>query len=205
MSKKKKDWKAEKERLLRLEREERRKEYRRQDFISLDKIPTWREENRANDNEEGQELTAGGGLSDKVSLYKGDITVLEVDAIVNADVSFVVFAAVNDGIPMTTESEPYDFISTTKSLSNVKRWRGSWPGTGIPSRVRLYHPPYDGHKVQFLENSDPFLWTYQHTSANMIIAKRATAPPIIAAKGRREYLVDVRMIDRRAYSRTQSI
>uniref|UniRef100_A0A3B4T9N3 Mono-ADP ribosylhydrolase 2 n=2 Tax=Seriola TaxID=8160 RepID=A0A3B4T9N3_SERDU len=84
MSKKKKDWKTEKERLLRLEREERRKEYRRQDFISLDKIPTWREENRVNDNEEGQELTGGGGLSDKVSLYKGDITVLEVDAIVNA-------------------------------------------------------------------------------------------------------------------------
>ncbi|XP_056251599.1 ADP-ribose glycohydrolase MACROD2 isoform X2 [Seriola aureovittata] len=84
MSKKKKDWKTEKERLLRLEREERRKEYRRQDFISLDKIPTWREENRVNDNEEGQELTGGGGLSDKVALYKGDITVLEVDAIVNA-------------------------------------------------------------------------------------------------------------------------
>uniref|UniRef100_A0A3B4ZQ66 Mono-ADP ribosylhydrolase 2 n=1 Tax=Stegastes partitus TaxID=144197 RepID=A0A3B4ZQ66_9TELE len=85
MSKKKKDWKTEKERLLRLDREERRKEYRRQDFISLDKIPTWREENRSNDKEEeGEELTGGGGLSDKVSLYKGDITVLEVDAIVNA-------------------------------------------------------------------------------------------------------------------------
>lgn len=35
--------------------------------------------------EDGQELTGGGGgLCDKVSLYKGDITVLEVDAIVNA-------------------------------------------------------------------------------------------------------------------------
>ncbi|XP_035848554.1 ADP-ribose glycohydrolase MACROD2 isoform X2 [Sander lucioperca] len=84
MSKKKKDWKTEKERLLRLDREERRKEYRRQDFISLDKIPSWREENRPNDIEEGKELTGGGGLSDKVSLYKGDITVLEVDVIVNA-------------------------------------------------------------------------------------------------------------------------
>ncbi|XP_049926606.1 ADP-ribose glycohydrolase MACROD2 isoform X3 [Epinephelus moara] len=84
MSKKKKDWKTEKERLLRLDREERRKEYRRQDFISLDKIPTWREETRPNDKEEGTELTGGGGLNDKVSLYKGDITVLEVDAIVNA-------------------------------------------------------------------------------------------------------------------------
>ncbi|XP_061601822.1 ADP-ribose glycohydrolase MACROD2 [Cololabis saira] len=84
MSKKKKDWKTEKERLLRLDREERRKEYRRQDFIPLDKIPTWREDNRSNDKEEEQELAGGGGLSDKVSLYKGDITVLEVDAIVNA-------------------------------------------------------------------------------------------------------------------------
>ncbi|XP_028458890.1 ADP-ribose glycohydrolase MACROD2 isoform X4 [Perca flavescens] len=84
MSKKKKDWKTEKERLLRLDREERRKEYRRQDYISLDKIPSWREENRPNGKEDGKELTGGGGLSDKVSLYKGDITVLEVDVIVNA-------------------------------------------------------------------------------------------------------------------------
>ncbi|XP_037322383.2 ADP-ribose glycohydrolase MACROD2 isoform X1 [Pungitius pungitius] len=83
MSKKKKDWKTEKERLLRLDREERRKEYRRQDFISLDKIPTLREENGPNDKEEGSEVP-GGGLRDKVSLYKGDITVLELDAIVNA-------------------------------------------------------------------------------------------------------------------------
>nr|XP_057914322.1 ADP-ribose glycohydrolase MACROD2 isoform X1 [Doryrhamphus excisus] len=83
MSKKKKDWKTEKERLLQMDREERRKEgYRRQDYISLDKIPTWREENYA--EEEGRLETSGGGLSDKVSLYKGDITVLELDAIVNA-------------------------------------------------------------------------------------------------------------------------
>ncbi|XP_056291451.1 ADP-ribose glycohydrolase MACROD2 isoform X1 [Pseudoliparis swirei] len=84
MSKKKKDWKTEKERLLRLDREERRKEYRRQYFVSLDMISTWGEENRPNDKEEGDELTGGGGLSEKVSLYKGDITLLEVDAIVNA-------------------------------------------------------------------------------------------------------------------------
>uniref|UniRef100_A0A3Q4H950 Mono-ADP ribosylhydrolase 2 n=1 Tax=Neolamprologus brichardi TaxID=32507 RepID=A0A3Q4H950_NEOBR len=67
------------ERLLHLSLDDRRKEYRRQDFISLDKILTWREKNRY-----GKEVTGGGGLSDKVSLYKGDITVLEVDAIVNA-------------------------------------------------------------------------------------------------------------------------
>ncbi|KAM3606048.1 uncharacterized protein V6R79_009868 [Siganus canaliculatus] len=84
MSKKKKDWKTEKERLLHLDREERRKEYRRQGFVSLDKIPTWREDNSSDDKEDGKELTGGGGLTDKVSLYKGDITVLELDAIVNA-------------------------------------------------------------------------------------------------------------------------
>ncbi|XP_061914463.1 ADP-ribose glycohydrolase MACROD2 isoform X1 [Entelurus aequoreus] len=85
MSKKKKDWKTEKERLLQMEREERRKEgYRRQDYISLDKIPTWREDNYADSKEEGGLLTGVGGLNDKVSLYKGDITVLELDAIVNA-------------------------------------------------------------------------------------------------------------------------
>ncbi|TNN74341.1 O-acetyl-ADP-ribose deacetylase MACROD2 [Liparis tanakae] len=89
MSKKKKDWKTEKERLLRLDREERRKEYRRQYFVSLDMISTWGEENRPNDKEEGDELTGGGGLSEKVSLYKGDITLLEVDAIVNAGTGLI--------------------------------------------------------------------------------------------------------------------
>ncbi|XP_043993210.1 ADP-ribose glycohydrolase MACROD2 isoform X4 [Gambusia affinis] len=84
MSKKKKDWKTEKERLLQLDREERRKEYRK-GFTQLDDIPTWREENRSgNKDVDEKELTGGGGLGDKVSLYKGDITVLEVDAIVNA-------------------------------------------------------------------------------------------------------------------------
>ncbi|XP_057704753.1 ADP-ribose glycohydrolase MACROD2 isoform X2 [Corythoichthys intestinalis] len=85
MSKKKKDWKTEKERLLRMDREERRREgYRRQDYISLDKIPTWREETYSDSKEDGKLLKGRGGLNDKVSLYKGDITVLELDAIVNA-------------------------------------------------------------------------------------------------------------------------
>lgn len=34
------------DRLLRLDQDERRKEYRRQDFVPLEKIPTWRQENR---------------------------------------------------------------------------------------------------------------------------------------------------------------
>uniref|UniRef100_A0A8C5NGS9 Macro domain-containing protein n=1 Tax=Gouania willdenowi TaxID=441366 RepID=A0A8C5NGS9_GOUWI len=43
------------------------------------------------DKEEGMEQTGRGGLSDKISLYKGDITVLEVDAIVNAGKHSVLF------------------------------------------------------------------------------------------------------------------
>uniref|UniRef100_A0A3Q4H2E2 Mono-ADP ribosylhydrolase 2 n=2 Tax=Pseudocrenilabrinae TaxID=318546 RepID=A0A3Q4H2E2_NEOBR len=81
---KRKVWRMKGSRLLHLSLDDRRKEYRRQDFISLDKILTWREKNRCDDQEDGKEVTGGGGLSDKVSLYKGDITVLEVDAIVNA-------------------------------------------------------------------------------------------------------------------------
>uniref|UniRef100_A0A1A7YVT7 Retinitis pigmentosa GTPase regulator b n=1 Tax=Iconisemion striatum TaxID=60296 RepID=A0A1A7YVT7_9TELE len=94
MSKKKKDWKTEKERLLQLTQDERRKEYRKDTWLPLDQIPTWREDDRSTETEEeevaggggGAEGTegGGGGLSDKVSLYKGDITLLEVDAIVNA-------------------------------------------------------------------------------------------------------------------------
>lgn len=47
------------------------------------------------DTEEEQALSCAGGLSDKVSLYKGDITVLEVDAIVNAgkELPFQLFSA----------------------------------------------------------------------------------------------------------------
>lgn len=45
----------------------------------------------ANRKEEGKEVPGRGGLSDKVSLYKGDITVLEVDAIVNAGKEFFFF------------------------------------------------------------------------------------------------------------------
>ncbi|XP_048061368.1 ADP-ribose glycohydrolase MACROD2 isoform X16 [Megalobrama amblycephala] len=81
MSKKKKEWSAEKERLLSLGLEDRRKDYRG-NYVPLDKIPTWAnpDNNTATDKEEHQ----SSSLADKVSLYRGDITILEVDAIVNA-------------------------------------------------------------------------------------------------------------------------
>ncbi|XP_048864263.1 ADP-ribose glycohydrolase MACROD2 [Brienomyrus brachyistius] len=84
MSKKKKDWSAEKARLLDLGLEERRKEYKGS-HVPLEDILTWTKHERSKGKEESVEQDIQANLlSDKVSLYKGDITVLEVDAIVNA-------------------------------------------------------------------------------------------------------------------------
>ncbi|XP_059934097.1 ADP-ribose glycohydrolase MACROD2 isoform X2 [Mesoplodon densirostris] len=86
-NKKKKVWREEKERLLKMTVEERRKEYLR-DYVPLNTIPSWKEEMKGesqNDEENTQETSqAKKSLSEEVSLYRGDITLLEVDAIVNA-------------------------------------------------------------------------------------------------------------------------
>ncbi|XP_069351946.1 ADP-ribose glycohydrolase MACROD2 isoform X4 [Eulemur rufifrons] len=86
-NKKKKVWREEKERLLKMTLEERRKEYLR-DYVPLNTILSWKEEMKGksqNDEEDTQETSeVKKSLSEKVSLYRGDITLLEVDAIVNA-------------------------------------------------------------------------------------------------------------------------
>ncbi|XP_041526183.1 ADP-ribose glycohydrolase MACROD2 isoform X2 [Microtus oregoni] len=86
-NKKKKVWREEKERLLKMTLEERRKEYIR-DYVPLSTIVSWKEEMRSkgqNDEENTQETPQmKKSFSEKVSLYRGDITLLEVDAIVNA-------------------------------------------------------------------------------------------------------------------------
>uniref|UniRef100_A0A8C8YAQ0 Mono-ADP ribosylhydrolase 2 n=1 Tax=Prolemur simus TaxID=1328070 RepID=A0A8C8YAQ0_PROSS len=86
-NKKKKVWREEKERLLKMTLEERRKEYLR-DYVPLNTILSWKEEMKGksqNDEENTQEVSeVKKSLSEKVSLYRGDITLLEVDAIVNA-------------------------------------------------------------------------------------------------------------------------
>ncbi|XP_056616593.1 ADP-ribose glycohydrolase MACROD2 isoform X2 [Triplophysa dalaica] len=81
MSKKKKEWRAEKERLLSLSTEDRRKDYRG-NYLELDKIPTWASQENSTATEDEEQKSSSP--ADKVSLYKGDITILEVDAIVNA-------------------------------------------------------------------------------------------------------------------------
>ncbi|XP_029449432.1 ADP-ribose glycohydrolase MACROD2 isoform X2 [Rhinatrema bivittatum] len=86
-NRKKKLWREEKERLLNMTLEERRKEYVR-DCVPLKDIPSWLEDlkNKSPDDGEGTEEVSveKKSLSEKVSLYRGDITLLEIDAIVNA-------------------------------------------------------------------------------------------------------------------------
>uniref|UniRef100_A0A8D0HR34 O-acetyl-ADP-ribose deacetylase MACROD2 n=1 Tax=Sphenodon punctatus TaxID=8508 RepID=A0A8D0HR34_SPHPU len=85
-NKRKKLWREEKERLLKMTLEERRKEYLR-DYVPLKDIPTWTEEVKSknqSDEEKAKEALQMKNLSEKVSLYRGDITLLEIDAIVNA-------------------------------------------------------------------------------------------------------------------------
>ncbi|XP_038250253.1 ADP-ribose glycohydrolase MACROD2 isoform X2 [Dermochelys coriacea] len=75
------------ERLLKMTLEDRRKEYVRE-YVPLKDIPTWMEEmkskNQSDDEKTKEALQEKRSLSEKVSLYRGDITLLEVDAIVNA-------------------------------------------------------------------------------------------------------------------------
>nr|XP_047916940.1 ADP-ribose glycohydrolase MACROD2 isoform X4 [Anser cygnoides] len=86
-NKRKKLWREEKERLLKMTLEERRKEYSRE-YVALKDIPTWMEEMKSKNESDGEnakeDQQGKKSLSEKVSLYRGDITLLEVDAIVNA-------------------------------------------------------------------------------------------------------------------------
>lgn len=85
-------WQKEKQRKLRLDLNARRKEYScRGNFVPLEKIPTWRQQWCSQQDQEQpvddlntRESLKTSDLSDKVSLYVGDITQLEIDAIVNA-------------------------------------------------------------------------------------------------------------------------
>ncbi|XP_029817532.1 ADP-ribose glycohydrolase MACROD2 isoform X1 [Manacus vitellinus] len=67
--------------------EERRKEYSG-DYVALKAIPTWMEDLKSKSESDGEstkeDVQGKKSLSEKVSLYRGDITLLEVDAIVNA-------------------------------------------------------------------------------------------------------------------------
>lgn len=77
------DWKETKDRLLSLPVDERRRYYRTRCYTSLDQIPVWSYSSVSTEGERPQH-SRNKKLDGRISLYTGDITQLEVDAIVNA-------------------------------------------------------------------------------------------------------------------------
>ncbi|CAL8390088.1 unnamed protein product [Arctogadus glacialis] len=149
MDKEKTDWKIEKERLLSLNLEERRKEYRRQEYTTLGEVSTWRQECKENAKVEESEPTGGSSTSDKVSLHKGDITVLEVDAIVNAVLMFVV-----RGDPQREHRGAW--LSSVQTLRNARltEWR-------TPAALPV-------HQQQPLTDSQPSEWAASWPGSNAL-------------------------------------
>ncbi|XP_054999104.1 ADP-ribose glycohydrolase MACROD1 isoform X2 [Sorex araneus] len=78
------DWKEAKSFLKGLSDKQREEHYFCQDFIRLKKIPTWKEAAKGTVKVEEPKYKKDKQLNDKISLFRGDITKLEVDAIVNA-------------------------------------------------------------------------------------------------------------------------
>ncbi|KAG7517177.1 hypothetical protein JOB18_000984 [Solea senegalensis] len=75
------NWKDTKEFLLSLSVKDRRQYYRTTDFVPLDDIPVW---TPSADGPKPGLYPRNEKLDQKISLYTGDITKLEIDAIVNA-------------------------------------------------------------------------------------------------------------------------
>ncbi|XP_040604423.1 ADP-ribose glycohydrolase MACROD1 isoform X2 [Mesocricetus auratus] len=79
------DWKEAKSFLKGLSDKQREEHYFCRDFIKLKKIPTWKETAKGvTVKVEDPTYKKDKQLNEKISLFRGDITKLEVDAIVNA-------------------------------------------------------------------------------------------------------------------------
>lgn len=79
------DWKEAKSFLKGLSDKQREEHYFCQDFVRLKKIPTWKEMAKGVAVKvEDPKYKKDKQLNEKISLFRGDITKLEVDAIVNA-------------------------------------------------------------------------------------------------------------------------
>ncbi|XP_016149208.1 O-acetyl-ADP-ribose deacetylase MACROD1-like isoform X1 [Sinocyclocheilus grahami] len=74
------DWKEAKKKLCSMDKEKRREMYR-VDFIPLEKIPVW---SPSGDSSCKPRYKVNEELNRKISLFRGDITKLEIDAIANA-------------------------------------------------------------------------------------------------------------------------
>uniref|UniRef100_A0A8C5XTJ1 Mono-ADP ribosylhydrolase 1 n=1 Tax=Microcebus murinus TaxID=30608 RepID=A0A8C5XTJ1_MICMU len=78
------DWKEAKSFLKGLSDKQREEHYFCKDFVRLKKIPTWKETAKVAVKVEEPKYKKDKQLNEKISLFRGDITKLEVDAIVNA-------------------------------------------------------------------------------------------------------------------------
>ncbi|XP_074192641.1 ADP-ribose glycohydrolase MACROD1 isoform X4 [Rhinolophus sinicus] len=79
------DWKEAKSFLKGLSDKQREEHYFCRDFIRLKKIPTWKETAKGlSVKVEEPKYKKDKQLNEKISLFRGDITKLEVDAIINA-------------------------------------------------------------------------------------------------------------------------
>ncbi|KAF6333507.1 mono-ADP ribosylhydrolase 1 [Rhinolophus ferrumequinum] len=79
------DWKEAKSFLKGLSDKQREEHYFCRDFIRLKKIPTWKETAKGlTVKVEEPKYKKDKQLNEKISLFRGDITKLEVDAIINA-------------------------------------------------------------------------------------------------------------------------
>ncbi|KAB1251520.1 O-acetyl-ADP-ribose deacetylase MACROD1 [Camelus dromedarius] len=79
------DWKEAKSFLKGLSDKQREEHYFCRDFVRLKKIPTWKETAKGvTVKVEEPKYKKDKQLNEKISLFRGDITKLEVDAIVNA-------------------------------------------------------------------------------------------------------------------------
>ncbi|KAF8763474.1 ADP-ribose glycohydrolase MACROD1 like protein [Argiope bruennichi] len=96
----------EKHKYLNMNLTEKRKEYCcKSSYVTVNDIPTWNEYSRyikTTQPYEASEYMKDESLNDKVSIFVGDITVLEVDAIVNSSKKTLLCNTVKKGDPSET-------------------------------------------------------------------------------------------------------
>lgn len=78
-------WTTAKESFLNMNLEQKRRQYRcGKNYTILSALPTWAEQAPENDGSVKSDFVANEQLNRKISIFRGDITSLEIDAIVNA-------------------------------------------------------------------------------------------------------------------------